>query len=286
VPSAVPARRAVVTGATGTGIGLWTALGLAKAGMDVVIVGRSAERLDQAAAFIAQRSGGRPPTTERADFASLREIRALGERLAGRLPSIDVLVNNTGMISPARRLSADGYEITFAVNHLAPFLLTRLLMAPLNAAPAARVVTVSSVAHGRGRMAWDDLMLQRGYAPMRAYAQSKLANILFTTELARRLGGTSVTANCLHPGVVGTGFGNVGGLFGFGWSLVRPFLLSPERGAATSIYLATSPDLDGVSGHYFARCRAVTPSAAARDTAAAARLWRESESLVDRALAG
>lgn len=282
-PAAARTKRAVVTGATG-GIGLWTAIGLVRAGLEVTITGRSAERLKQAASVVAQHANGIQPQTEQADFAALREVQALGDRLAERLRPLDLLVNNAGLISPSRRASADGYELTFAVNHLAPFLLTRVLLSRLNAAPSARVVTVASAAHMRGRMEWNDLMLTRGYSPMRAYAQSKLANILFTKELSRRLAGTSATANCVHPGVVGTGFGNVGGMFGLGWSLVKPFLLSPERGADTSIYLATAPELDGVSGAYFARRRAVTPSAQAQDAGAATRLWRESEVLVDRAL--
>ncbi len=278
---------AVVTGATG-GIGLWTALGLAREGADLVIVGRSTERLDTAASWIARESRRARPRTERADFASLRQVRALAERLAMRLDRLDLLVNNAGQINMHRRLSADGYELTFAVNHLAPFLLTRSLLPGLRSAARsageARVVTVASAAHQRGRMAWDDLMATRGYGPMAVYAQSKLANILFTTELARRLADAGITANCVHPGVVASGFGAVGGLFGLAWRLGRPFLLTAEQGAATSLHVATAPDLAGVSGQYFARSRVVTPAPAARDLQAAARLWRESETLVAKAL--
>ncbi len=281
-------KTALVTGATG-GIGLWTALGLARAGAAVTIVGRSPERLADAAGWIAERAHGSRPEVERADFTSLKAVRGLADRLAARLDRLDVLVNNAGLMTTSRQLSADGYEMTFAVNHLAPFLLTRCLLPLLRATGethgAARVVTVSSTAHQRGAMDWGDLMETRGYGPMKSYAQSKLANILFTTELARRLTGTSVTANCLHPGVVATGFGAVGGLIGLAWRLGRPFLMTAEQGAATSLYVATAPEVAGTSGRYFARSRAVTPASAARDPQAAARLWRESEALVDRALA-
>ncbi len=276
-------KSVLVTGATG-GIGLWTALGLARAGADVVIVGRSRERLDAAAARIG-REAGRPPRCEVADFASLRAVRALADRLAMRLDRLDILVNNAGLMTTSRQLSADGYELTFAVNHLAPFLLTRALLPTLRAAPAARVVSVASTAHQRGRMEWDDLMAARHYGPMSSYAQSKLANILFAFELARRLAATNATSNAVHPGVVGTAFGDVGGLVGLAWRLGRPFLLSPERGAETSVYVATAPELAGVTGKYFAKRRPVIPAPAARDPEAGARLWRESEALVAKALA-
>ena len=276
-------KTALVTGATG-GIGLWTAIGLARAGADLIIVGRSRARLDEAAARIA-RDAGRRPRCELADFASLRAVRALADRLTMRLDRLDILVNNAGLMTTSRQLSADGYELTFAVNHLAPFLLTRALLGALRAAPAARVVNVASVAHERGRMDWDDLMAARRFGIMSSYAQSKLANILFTTELARRLAGTRATSNAVHPGVVASGFGEVGGLIGLAWRLGRPFLLSSEKGAATSLYVATAPELAGVNGGYFAKRRAARPAPAARDPEAAARLWRESENLVARALA-
>ncbi len=277
-------KSALVTGATG-GIGLWTALGLARAGADLIIVGRSPERLETAAGWIAQHGGRRRPRTELADFSSLRAVRALAGRLAMRLDQLDILVNNAGLMTTSRQLSADGYEMTFAVNHLAPFLLTRALLPSLRAAPAARVVTVASTAHRRGRIAWDDLMATRRYGSMSSYAQSKLANILFTTELARRLAGTHATANAVHPGLVGTGFGDVGGIVGLGWRMGRWIMLSPRRGADTSLYVATAPELAGVTGKYFERRRPVAPAEAARDPQAASRLWRESEALVERALA-
>jgi NAD(P)-dependent dehydrogenase (short-subunit alcohol dehydrogenase family) len=274
----------VVTGATG-GIGLWTALGLARAGAEVVIVGRSPGRLAEAARWIAAQTGGIAPRTELADFASLRAVHDLAARLAQRLEKLDILVNNAGLITARRMVSQDGYELIFAVNHLAPFLLTQSLLPLLQRGSPARIVTVASTAHQRGRIHWDDLMLQHGWSPMRAYAQSKLANILFTVALAKRLDGTGITANSVHPGVVGSGFGNVGGLYGFGWRLAKPFLLTPEQGARTSLYAATAPELAGVSGRYFARNRPATPRPQARDAAAAERLWGESEALVAQALA-
>ncbi len=258
----------------------------------MIIVGRSRERLADSAGWIAKQTGRAAPRTELADFASLHSVRDLGERVMGRFDKLDILVNNAGLITVRRQVSQDGYELIFAVNHLAPFLLTGALLPVLQRGAAARIVTVASAAHERGRMHWDDLMLQNGWSAMRAYAQSKLANILFTLALAKRLqtpGSASptpgVTANCVHPGLVGSGFGNVGGLFGLGWRLAKPFLLSPEQGARTSLYAATAPELAGVSGQYFARSRPATPRPQARDEAAAERLWRESEALVARALA-
>jgi NAD(P)-dependent dehydrogenase (short-subunit alcohol dehydrogenase family) len=275
-------KRALVTGATG-GIGLWTALGLMRQGAQVTIAGRSAPRLASSAAWLAQQSGRSPPRTELADFASLAAVQALAERVAG--DPLDVLVNNAGLITKSREVSRDGYEMIFAVNHLAPFVLTRALLPALHRAPSARIVTVASIAHERGRMHWDDLMMQRNWSPLRAYAQSKLANILFTLSLSRRLAGSSVTANAVHPGVVGTGFGQVGGVFGLAWSLASPFLLSPEKGARTTLHVATAPELAGASGGYFARSRPTEPRPQARDTAAAERLWAESERLTAKVLA-
>jgi NAD(P)-dependent dehydrogenase (short-subunit alcohol dehydrogenase family) len=256
-----------------------------RAGAEVIIAGRSPERLAQSAAWLAQQSGRPAPRTEQADFASLRAVRDLATTLSMRRDRLDLLVNNAGLITRTRELSRDGYEMIIAVNHLAPFLLTRRLLPMLRRAPKARIVTVASTAHRRGQIAWNDLMLERGWSPMRAYAQSKLANILFTLELARRLTGSGITANAVHPGVVGTGFGAVGGGLGLIWTLIKPFLLSSEQGARTTLHVATAPGLDGVSGGYFANSQPETPRAQARDREAAERLWVESERLTDRALA-
>jgi NAD(P)-dependent dehydrogenase (short-subunit alcohol dehydrogenase family) len=214
-----------------------------------------------------------------ADFSSLAEVRRLAGEVLERYDRLDVLVNNAGLISGQRTETADGYEATFAVNHLAPFLLTNLLLDRLVASAPARVVTVSSRAHLRGELDFDDLDSRRSYAAMDVYARSKLANVLFTRELARRLEGTGVTANCLHPGVVRSDFGSggdLGGAMGISWSMMQPFLLSPRQGAETSIYLAWSPEVEGVTGEYFDRRRVARTSSRARDAAAAARLWRVS----------
>ena len=278
-----PARIAIVTGAS-SGIGQWTALGLVRAGFRVVCVGRSPERLRTTSAWIAQTANGPAPDTEVADFASLAAVRDLGARLLKRHEHIDLLVNNAGGVWTRRENSADGYEMTFAVNHLAPFLLTRALLPALRQAAAARIVTVASTAHFRGAMAFSDLMATRGYSAIRAYSQSKLANVMFTAELARRLAGSAVVANCVHPGVVATRFGAKGGLLGMGWRVVSPFLMSEEQGAAESLRTALSPERASVSGVYFAKGRPAETNPLARDPAATARLWRESEALVDAAL--
>ena len=178
-------------------------------------------------------------------------MRRLAAEVLERYPRLDVLVNNAGLISGRRAESADGYELTFAVNHLAPFLLTNLLLDRIVASAPARIVTVSSRAHLRSAIDFDDLDVRHGYQAMDAYSRSKLANVLFTRELARRLEGTGVTANCLHPGVVRSDFGSsgdLGGIMGAGWMVMQPFLLSPKQGADTSIYLASSPDVADISG--------------------------------------
>ena len=277
------APTAVVTGAS-SGIGQWTALGLMQAGQNVVCVGRSPQRLEATAAWIASRAGGRRPLIEVADFGSLAAVRALGHRLLDRHPVLDVLANNAGGVWTRREVSADGYEMTFAVNHLAPFLLTRTLLPALRAAPRARVVTVASTAHLRGGMAFSDLMATRRYSAIRAYSQSKLANVMFTVELARHLDGTGVVANCVHPGVVATRFGAKPGWLGLAWRLAGPFLLSEEQGAQETLRTALDPDRGTVSGQYFAKGRSATTNPVARDPTATARLWRESEALVDAAL--
>ncbi len=196
-----------------------------------------------------------------------------------------MLVNNAGLVQSVRRLSDDGLELTFAVNHLGPFLLTALLTERLVASAPARVVTVASTAHksARSGLDFDDLQATRRYRMMKVYGASKLANILFTTELARRLEGTGVTANCLHPGTVGTGYGrdgDTGRLFVAGLKVAKPFMLTPKKGAVTSVYLASSPEVASITGQYFVKCRARQPSPAAQDPVAARRLWALSEELV------
>jgi NAD(P)-dependent dehydrogenase (short-subunit alcohol dehydrogenase family) len=271
-------RRVLVTGAN-AGIGKWTAIGLAERGASVVLHARNPEKGRAAQEEVKQASGGAPVDLLLADFASLAEVRRLAAELLERFDRLDVLVNNAGLISSRRVETADGYESTFAVNHLAPFLLTNLLLDRLIASAPSRIVTVSSRAHLRGDLDFDDLDFQRGYQGMTAYSRSKLANVLFTRELARRLEGTGVTANCLHPGVVRSDFGaggDLAGVMGMSWSLMQPFLLSPRQGAETSIYLASSPEVEGVSGEYFDRRRVARTSSRARDMATAGRLWRVS----------
>jgi len=265
----------VVTGAT-SGIGKATAAALAGLGAQVVLVGRDRGRAEATAAEL--RAAGAAPRLEIADFTSMDQVRELAGRLEA-LDHIDVLVNNAGLVAGQRRTTVDGFDEVFAVNHLAPFLLTNLLLGKLSAA-SARVVTVTSDAHTAARLDLDDLQLAGGWDSWRAYANSKLANILFTRELARRLEGTGATANCAHPGVVRTGFGREARLpLRLGLMVARPFLLSPERGAATVVYLATSPDVTGASGGYYVKKQRREPSAAARDDDAARRLWQLSEEL-------
>ena len=265
----------VVTGAT-SGIGKAAAAALATLGAQVVLVGRDQGRAAAAAAEIGA-AGPVPPKVEIADLASMEQVRALAGRLAA-LERIDVLINNAGLVLGERRVTKDGFEHVFAVNHLAPFLLTNLLLPKLTGSAPARVVTVTSDAHSAAKLDLDDPGLEHGWDSWRSYANSKLANILFTRELARRLDGTGVTANCAHPGVVRTGFGREGKLLlRLGTTIARPFFLSPERGADTIVYLASSPDVAGETGGYYVKRQLREPSAAARDDAAARKLWEISE---------
>jgi NAD(P)-dependent dehydrogenase (short-subunit alcohol dehydrogenase family) len=267
----------VVTGAS-SGIGKATATALARLGATVVLVGRDRGRTEAAAAEIGPVNGS-PPRAEIADLASLEQVRELAERLSG-LERIDVLINNAGLVLGERQVTADGFEHVLALNHLAPFLLTSLLRPKLTASAPARVVTVTSDAHSAARLDLSDLNLERGWDSWRSYANSKLANILFTRELARRLDGTGVTANCAHPGVVRTGFGRQATpLLKLGITIARPFMLSPERGADTIVYLASSPDVAGQSGGYYVKRQRREPSAAARDDDAARKLWEISQEM-------
>ena len=267
----------VVTGAT-SGIGKAAAAALAGLGATVVLVGRDRGRTEAAAADIGPASAS-PPRAEVADLACLEQVRGLAGRLAG-LERIDVLINNAGLVLGERRITPDGFEHVFALNHLAPFLLTNLLLPELTASAPARVVTVTSDAHSAARLDLSDPNLERGWDSWRSYANSKLANILFTRELARRLDGTGVTASCAHPGVVRTGFGRESRpLLKLGITIARPFMLSPERGADTIVYLASSPDVAGQTGGYYVKRQRREPSAAARDDAAAGKLWEISEKL-------
>ena len=270
----------VITGAT-SGIGRAAASDLAALGARVVIVARDPVRGAAARDEIAEETGNRGVALEVADLASQKQIRGLAARLLATCPEIHVLINNAGLALGERRLTEDGLEETFAVNHLAPFLLTNLLLDRLRGSAPARVVTVASAAHRGAAIPFDDLNGERGFSGWLAYAWTKLANILFTTELARRLDGSGVTATCLHPGVVATGFAREGPLLirEFQRWVGRLFLLDPKRGADTLVWLASSPEVAGASGGYYVKRRLQTPSRAARDAAAARRLWKVSERL-------
>ena len=266
-------RICLVTGAT-RGIGRATAEALAKSGAHVLLHGR-----DSASVGAVCREMVRYGQVDGVvgDLSSLAAVRKLATEVAAQYPRLDVLVNNAGTGTRRRQTTGDGYERTFAINHLAPFLLTNLLLDKLKAGNAARVVTVSSMAHRGATLDFDDLNWEtRKFSGLGAYGASKLANILFTVELASRLAGTGVTANCLHPGVVATNIfaaffgGRTGKVFSM---LFRPFMLSPADGAKTSIYLASSPEVANVTGKFFDKCREVPPTPAAQDVAAAKRLW-------------
>ncbi|HSN89664.1 MAG TPA: SDR family oxidoreductase [Anaeromyxobacteraceae bacterium] len=269
----------LVTGATG-GIGRETALELARRGATVAIVARDEARGEATLAEVKRAGNGAAPVLFRADFGSLADVRRLAEEASRTLPRLDVLVNNAGAIHMERKRTADGHEMTFAVNHLAPFLLTGLLLPKLRASGGARVVNVASEAHRGATLDFDDLMGERGYSGWKAYARSKLANLLFTYELARRLEGSGVTANALHPGVVATGFGrNDPGWLRVAVRLLSPFLLDVRRGAATTLHVAAAPELERVTGRYFAKSRETASSPASLDREAQRRLWEASERL-------
>jgi retinol dehydrogenase-14 len=276
---AMEGKVVIVTGAT-SGIGRATAEGLASMGAKVILVGRTEERLRLAHVEISRATGNKDLQTICADLSSMTEVRRLAVLLASAHPRLDVLINNAGTIVGRRELTADGYERTFALDHLSPFLLTNLLLSNLKGAAPSRIITVSSAAHATGSMHFNDLMMERGYSAWKAYGQAKLANILFTYELARRLAGTGVNANCVHPGAVRTHFGNEATvLVRIGLVVVRPFELSPKQGAQTPIYLASSPEVEDVSGKYFVRRRPRTSSPTSYDQAAATRLWEVSTTL-------
>jgi retinol dehydrogenase-12 len=273
-------RIALVTGAS-AGIGLHTALGLARAGVRVIIAGRDSGRTETARRLIARRVRGAEPETALADFASLDAVRELAADILARHARLDVLVNNAGLISPRRALSVDGHELTIAVNHLAPFLLTNLLLDRLKVSAPARIVTVASQAHRGARIDPATMTEPAAWTPLSAYGSSKLANILFTRALARRLDPAEVIAACLHPGVIATEIGNrAGTLAGLGWRLAKPFLAGPDKGAATSIFLATTAETTRFHGAYVIGKTIAEPDPAARDDRLGEALWRESARLV------
>jgi NAD(P)-dependent dehydrogenase (short-subunit alcohol dehydrogenase family) len=266
----------IVTGAN-TGIGKVTARSLAEAGATVVMVCRDKQKGEAARDEIKQKTGNQKVELMLADLSSQAQIRKLAEDFKARYNRLDVLVNNAGVYLPKRTLTEDGLETTFAVNHLAYFLLTNLLLDLLKQSAPSRIINVSSAAHHYGKVEFDNFQGEREYKGFPAYSNSKLENILFTRELARRLAGTGVTANALHPGAVSTN------IFRrlpkpIEW-LIKAFTLSPEKGAETSIYLATSPEVEGITGKYFEKKREARISAIAQDDDLARRLWDESARL-------
>jgi NAD(P)-dependent dehydrogenase (short-subunit alcohol dehydrogenase family) len=266
-----------VTGAT-SGIGWETARALAAQGATVALVGRDAARTQNALDAIRAAATDARVESYRVDLSSQVEVRRLAQEFRARHDRLDVLVNDAGAMFPRRVESVDGIEMTLALNHLAPFLLTNLLLDTLKASAPSRVVTVSSGAHLTARINFDDLQFTRGYGPWRAYGQSKLMNVLFTDELARRLSGTGVTANALHPGFVASGFGKRESAFWTAaFTFMRPLMTSAEKGAQTVIYLASSPDIEGATGGYYVNCKPARSSSVARDGTTAPQLWEVSE---------
>ncbi len=269
----------MVTGAN-SGIGKATAMGLAEMGATVVMVSRDLARGKAAQSEIKAKSGNDAVDLLLADLSSQQSIRQLAEDFKQCYSQLHVLINNAGMSSLRRRETVDGLEVTFAVNHLAPFLLTNVLLDVIKASAPSRIINVSSDAHEAGYIKMDDLQSEKKY--MRAYGQSKLALVLFTYELARRLQGTGVTANCLHPGFVATNFGQNGtGPIGRGvMNLISRFGMSPEEGAKTSIFLATSPEMEGVTGKYFVKSIPKRSAPITYDETLQRQLWEESARLV------
>ena len=271
----------LVTGAT-NGIGRATAQALAQMGATVVIVGRNAPKTAQLVGEIRATSGNKNVDSLLADLSSQQEIQRLANEFKNKYSHLHVLLNNAGGTFATRQLSVDGIEMTFALNHLAYFLLTNLLLDTLKASAPARIINVSSGAHKGGKIDFDNLQGERSYSSFGPYGNSKLANILFTTELARRLEGTGVTVNALHPGLVSTGFGknNPGFLMKIMGAVIPLVARSPEKGAETSIYLASSPKVQSITGKYFVDCKVTQPAPQAADMAVARKLWDVSAEMV------
>lgn len=270
-------KTVVITGAT-SGVGQIAAETLARQGGRLVFVARDAAKGRAMLDRLVRANPDAAHDWVQADLSTIAAMKAASEAVARKLTRIDVLINNAGAIFERREVTADGLEKTFAVNHMAYFVMTELLRPRLST--EARIVSTASNAHVYGSLDFDDLQSARRYSGVSAYARSKLCNILWTRELARRLANTEITANCVHPGAVRTGFGeNNSGLLKSLFGLARPFMLTPEQGADTLVYLASSPNVAGETGGYWARRRLVQPSAAARDPAAALRLWEVSARL-------
>jgi len=266
----------LITGAT-SGIGKATLLSLAQQGMSIVMVSRNKEKGESVRAAITEKTRNENIHLAIADLSSQQDIRKLASDIKSKYSKLDILVNNAGGIFDKRILTVDRLELTFALNHLAYFLLTNLLLEILKAAPAGRVVNVSSQAHRYGSLEFDDPGFEKGYNAMKSYAQSKLANLLFAYELSRHLAGTGITANALHPGVVRTGFGKeLSGIAGFVFKRLDFLMRSPEEGAETVIWLASAAEVEGVSGKYFLDKKEIRSSKISYDESVAHRLWEVS----------
>jgi len=275
----VQGKVVVITGAT-SGIGQVAAERLAGMGARLVLVARDKARGQATLARLRERAPGIAHSIHYADLSRLVEMKRVAAEIAAAETRIDVLINNAGALFGSRQVTEDGLELTFATNHMAYVVLTHGLRERLIASAPARVVNTASNAHERARLDFDDLQSAHGYRGFKVYGRSKLCNILYTRELARRWAGTGVTANCLHPGFVATRFADQsGGLFSYIVRMAKMFAISPEKGADTIVYLASSPEVAHVSGGYFYKCRPVTPSKEAQDDAAAKRLWLESTRL-------
>jgi NAD(P)-dependent dehydrogenase (short-subunit alcohol dehydrogenase family) len=269
----------VITGAT-SGIGEVAAQRLAGMGARIVLIARDKTRGEAALSRLREGSAGVAHSIHYGDLSRISEMKRLAAEIAATEPRIDVLINNAGAIFGSRRVTADDLELTFATNHMAYFVLTLALQQRLFASAPARVVNTASNAHEGQDLDFDDLQSRNGFSSLKAYGRSKLCNILFTRELSSRWVGRGVTANCLHPGFVATRFGDdSGGLISHALSLGKIFAISPEKGAQTIVYLASSPDVGSLSGGYYYKCRPATPSEEARDDAAGKRLWMESAKL-------
>jgi NAD(P)-dependent dehydrogenase (short-subunit alcohol dehydrogenase family) len=269
----------VATGAT-SGIGEAAVLRLAGLGARIILIARDEVRAKATMRKLEAKAPNLGHRMHLADLSSMAETGKVGAAIAASEPRIDVLINNAGALFSDRRVTREGLELTFALNHMAYFVLTEALRDKLVASAPARIVSTSSAAHEGARLDFGDLQSAKGYGGLKVYGRSKLANILFTRELGRRLAGTGVTANCLHPGVVATRFGSSsGGWAGLVIPFMRPFFVSPEKGAETIVYLASSPEVAKTTGAYFVNRKIAELSSAARDDAAAKRLWEASEAL-------
>ena len=265
---------AVITGAS-SGLGQWVALGLARAGYHTVMIVRDAARGEATQRFVAERAKGASTELVLADLSSLQAVRRAGAAITAAHPRVNLLVNNAGLITPKRQVTSEGREMILAVNHLAPFVLSDALETALEAGSPARIVNVGSTASDRATLDLSDLEGARSWNPLSAYGRSKLALMMATFERARLLAGRAITVNVLHPGVVATPLGSVPGPIGWGWAALRPFMISPERGADTPLFVALSPQVEGVTGRYWKKSKQARPNRQATDATAVRRLWTE-----------